>query len=158
MKRLLLIVTVVVLAVAQMAAAPVDAQTARAKASRYITRIASEGRHKAPAKASDIKLVLTQASKAIAGQAAYYVFNTNDSYIIVSGDNRAREVLAFGDRPLDIDNIPCNMQLWLMSYQEQLDYLLSHPDLVVEQPAIRRAPAASVFNGGAHSLPCTQML
>ena len=146
MKRLLLIVTAVVLAVAQMAAAPVDAQTARAKASRYITRIASEGRLKAPAKASDIKLVLTQASKAIAGLAAYYVFNTNDSYIIVSGDDRAREVLAFGDSPLDIDNIPCNMQLWLTSYQEQLDYLLSHPDLVVEQPAIRRAPAASVFN------------
>ena len=82
MKRLLLIVTAVVLAVAQMAAAPVDAQTARAKASRFVTSIASEGRHKAPAKSSDIKLVLTQASKAIAGQAAYYVFNTNDSYII----------------------------------------------------------------------------
>ena len=146
MKKSLVFAAVVLLAAVQMAAAPVDAQTARAKASQFITRIASDGRHKAPAMASDIRLVLTQASKADASQAAYYIFNTSDSYIIVSGDDRAREVLAYGDRPLDIDNIPCNMQLWLMGYQEQLDYLLSHPDLVVEQPAIRRAPAASIFN------------
>ena len=78
MKKSLVFAAVVLLAAVQMAAAPVDAQTARAKASQFITRIASDGRHKAPAKASDIKLVLTQASKAIAGQAAYYVFNTND--------------------------------------------------------------------------------
>jgi hypothetical protein len=139
MKKFLLITTVVVLTAVQMVAAPVDASRAQATAQQFAVKMAGKGGRKAPVKPGDIKLVLAQTSKAIINQPVYYVFNTSDSYVIVSGDDRAREVLAWGDSPLDVNNIPCNMQLWLEGYQEQIEYLQAHPDMV-----IARAPGSDI--------------
>ena len=87
-----------------------------------------------------MKLVLTEKNQVNTNQAAYYIFNTSDSYVIVSGDDRAREVLAHGDRPLDINNIPCNMQLWLEGYRKQIEFLQAHPDYVVDNGTPNRTP------------------
>lgn len=138
MKKIVMLAAASLLATIQLFAAPVDAVTAQATAKRYLQTSARRG-HAAPA-ALDVKLVLTEKNQVNTNQAAYYIFNTSDSYVIVSGDDRAREVLAHGDRPLDINNIPCNMQLWLEGYRKQIEFLQAHPDYVVDNGTPNRTP------------------
>jgi hypothetical protein len=138
MKKIVMLAAASLLATIQLSAAPVDAVTAQATAKRYLQASARRG-HAAPA-AIDVKLVLTEKNQVNTNQAAYYIFNTSDSYVIVSGDDRAREVLAHGDRPLDINNIPCNMQLWLEGYRKQIEFLQAHPDYVVDNGTPNRTP------------------
>ena len=138
MKKIVMLAAASLLATIQLFAAPVDAVTAQATAKRYLQASARRG-HAAPA-AIDVKLVLTVKNQVNTNQAAYYIFNTSDSYVIVSGDDRAREVLAHGDRPLDINNIPCNMQLWLEGYRKQIEFLQAHPDYVVDNGTPNRTP------------------
>ena len=138
MKKIVMLAAASLLATIQLFASPVDAVTAQATAKRYLQASARRG-HAAPA-ALDVKLVLTEKNQVNTNQAAYYIFNTSDSYVIVSGDDRAREVLAHGDRPLDINNIPCNMQLWLEGYRKQIEFLQAHPDYVVDNGTPNRTP------------------
>ena len=145
MKRIFFIAFAVTFTVMQMLAAPVNLPKARSTASRFIShQVAREGRHMAPASDNELRLVLAQKSNAVISQPVYYIFNTNDNYVIVSGDDRARDILMWGDRPLDINNIPENMQMWLDSYQEQLEYLQTHPDLEVEKGTRRSTSISSV--------------
>lgn len=141
MKRILFLATVL-LTCLSMSAGQVDATAARSTLLRYLHQANSTGRHMAPSRANDVQLVHTEVNPSINNQAVYYIFNTSDSYYIVSGDDRAREILAHGDQPIDMDNIPANMQVWLDSYKEQLEYLQAHPDMQVQQGP-RRAPAQS---------------
>ncbi|WP_365690303.1 Spi family protease inhibitor, partial [Selenomonas sp.] len=46
----------------------------------------------------------------------------------MAGDDRAEEILAVGDRPLNVDRMPANMKAWLKTYAEQIDYLFDNPD------------------------------
>ena len=137
MKKILSL-TVLLLTAMQIMAADVDAATAHATASRYLQTLARQGGHAAPA-AGDVRLVRTELNRSNATQAVFYIFNSNDSYVIVSGDDRAREVLAHGDRPLDINHIPCNMQVWLEGYKGQIEYLQAHPGMVVDKQPQRAA-------------------
>ena len=137
MKKILSL-TVLLLTAMQIMAADVDAVTAHATASRYLQTLARQGGHAAPA-AGDVRLVRTELNRSNASQAVFYIFNSNDSYVIVSGDDRAREVLAHGDRPLDINHIPCNMQVWLEGYKGQIEYLQAHPGMVVDKQPQRAA-------------------
>ena len=137
MKRILFLSTLLFAAM-QVMAANVDVATAQMSALRYLQASAHVGRHSAPARLTDVQLVRSEPSTTISGQPVYYIFNTSDSYVIVSGDDRARAVLAHGDRPLDVNNIPCNMKLWLTGYKQQIEYLQAHPDLVVDNnPSLR---------------------
>ena len=69
-------------------------------------------------------------------RAVYYIFNASNGYVIVSGDDRAEQILGYGDQPLDINTIPCNMKAWLSNYKEQIEYLQAHPNLRVETPSM----------------------
>ncbi|MDH8702303.1 hypothetical protein M2138_001664 [Dysgonomonadaceae bacterium PH5-43] len=56
----------------------------------------------------------------------YYVYNIGDNsgFIIVSGDERAKQVLAYSDNnKFDINEIPDNLKYWLSVYETELDYL-----------------------------------
>ena len=130
MKKILFLFSLLLVAI-QATAASVDLATAQSTALRYLQGTARNGRHAAPVN-TDIRLVRAEANRTHAGKNVYYIFNTHDSYVIVSGDDRARQVLAHGDSPLDINNIPCNMQLWLEGYRQQIEYLQAHPGLVVD--------------------------
>lgn len=58
--------------------------------------------------------------------AFYYVFNRgiDDGYIIVSGDDRAEEILGYSDSgSFDYSNLPENMKWWLSSYEDQIKAL-----------------------------------
>ena len=76
---------------------------------------------------------------------AYYIFNTGDGFVIVAGDDRAEQILGYGDDELDMNDIPCCMQFMLDSYKEQIDYLLEHPGLEVETPSMN-APMLTATN------------
>lgn len=69
------------------------------------------------------------------GLAVYYIFNTDKNFVIVAGDDRAEEVLAVGDRPLDVNRMPENMKALLSTYKRQIDYLLSNPNVQVKKPS-----------------------
>jgi len=138
MRKKLLLFAAASVAAVSMSAAPVDVTTAGAKAQSFLMSQTTRGRLMSTA-AHDVKLEYTATSAADASRATYYIFNTSGSFVIVSGDDRAEEILMYGDAPLDMNNIPTNMQVWLEGYQEQLEWLVANPDVEV-QTAAQRAP------------------
>ena len=71
-------------------------------------------------------------------QAAYYVVNTDQGFVIVAGDDRARTVLAYGDHPLtDMDDLPSGARSLLDLYRRQIQALQSSPDVVVPQQRLK---------------------
>lgn len=130
MKRFffLLIVAVVTM---QAFAANVDRITAQAKAETFLKTQASQGRFmsSAPVKFVSERTVTNSSNVTVP---VYYIFNTADRFIVVSGETRGEEILAVGDAPLDLNNIPANMQYWLDNYKQQIEYLQAHPGMVVQ--------------------------
>ena len=137
MRKLLSIMTVIIVAV-QLMAAPVDVSTAKMKAQQYLADKVYAGKFMAPG-ATDAKLIKTEMGDN-AVTPVYYIFNTATSFVIVSGDDRAEEILAVGDRPLKLEGMPKNMQAWLDNYKHQLDWLLTHPDEKVDKPTAVKSP------------------
>ena len=131
MKKFLFFTLTVVMACATAMAAPVDVTTAKEKAIQHLQKQMNEGNLKAIG-AIDATLIKTEMGEKSEAP-VFYIFNTETCYIIVSADDRAEEILAVGDEPLDIDNIPENMQVWLDGYKEQIDWLLGNPDAKVEK-------------------------
>ena len=137
MRKLLSLLTVAMVAL-QLMAAPVDVSTAKMKAQQYLVNKVYAGKIMAPA-ATDAKLIKTEMGEK-AQTPVYYIFNTATTFVIVSGDDRAEEILAYGDKPLILERIPKNMQVWLDGYKEQLDWLLTHPDAKVSKPTTYKSP------------------
>ena len=138
MKKFLSLLAVAMVAV-QLWAAPVDVSTAKSKAEQYLAQKVYAGKYMAPA-ATQAKLIKTEMGEK-AQTPVYYIFNTASTFVIVSGDDRAEEILAVGDKPLLLERIPKNMQVWLDGYKEQLDWLLTHPDAKVSKPTTFKSSA-----------------
>jgi hypothetical protein len=136
MKKLLSLMTVVMVAL-QLMAAPVDVSTAKTKAEQYLVNKVYAGKYMAPGAAQATLLKTEMGDKA--QTPVYYIFNTKTSFVIVSGDDRAEEILAVGDKPLLLERIPKNMEAWLNIYKQQLDWLLTHPNAKVEKPTTFKA-------------------
>ena len=129
--RLFLLITLVLLAV-QGWALPVDESSARAIVQDFVI----EKRGINPNALSSLQLLHAEMSSVNVTQYAYYIYNTGDGFVIVAGDDRAEQILGYGDDELDMNDIPCCMQFMLDSYKEQIDYLLEHPELEVETPSL----------------------
>ncbi len=132
MKKILLLLAVL-LAALQMSAAPVDLATARAKAKQCAASIARASMSHAPS-ITQLTLALAENGLENPDQAVYYIFNTDQKFTIVAGDDRAEDILAVCERPLDVDRMPENMKSLLLTYKRHIDYLLSNPNLQVEKP------------------------
>ena len=141
MKKLLFI-TALLLAILPVKAADVSLSMAQAAAHRFLYSQSSRQGINATAMA-DVKLLHAEASSLRADKPVYYIFNSDRGFIIVAGDDRAQQILAYGDRPLDMKRIPVNMQFWLRTYKAQIEYLQAHPGLVVEQPVMKQGARAS---------------
>jgi hypothetical protein len=139
MKKLLSFLTITLVAM-QLMAVPVDISTAKNKAEQYLAQKVYTGKYMTPGALQATLLKMEMGDKAKAP--VYYIFNTATSFIIVSGDDRAEEILAYGDKPLNLDRIPSNMQAWLDGYKVQLDWLLTHPEAKVERPTTYKSPKA----------------
>ena len=131
MKKLLFFTLALVVACTAAMAAPVDVMSAKIKALQCIQKEIAGGRLMSVGNSNPtlIKTEMGENSKA----PVFYIFNTEQTFVIVSGDDRAEEILAVGDAPLNLDRIPANMQVWLDGYKEQLDWLLCNPDAKVER-------------------------
>ena len=140
MKKLLFLATLL-LAVMQASAADVNLTAAQATAMRYL-QTNSKGKVFAGQSASNLKLLYTEPNSAQANKAVYYIFNSDQGFVIVSGDDRAHQILAYGDRPLDLKRMPDNMKFWLSTYKKQIEHLQANPGLVVELPTFKNNPRA----------------
>ena len=134
MRRILLCAAVLFAAI-QVMAAPVDMRTAQSKAQNFVEQQLYGGKLRAPI-AGQMKLAHAEMNSKMLDRAVYYIFNSSNGYVIISGDDRAEEVLGYGDAPLDINTIPCNMKAWLDGFKEQIEYLQAHEGLQVETPSM----------------------
>ena len=112
------------------------------KAKNYLTNELYAGKIMAPAAVNPV-LLKAEMGNAKLGQPVYYIFNTSTTYLIMSGDDRAEEILMVGDAPLqDINNLPLGMRDMLNIYKEEIMYLQEHPGLKVDKlPSPKNTPA-----------------
>lgn len=129
-----------VFATLQLHADLVDVKTAQATAQRFM-HSQSAARRLASSSNNSIRLVHTEVNAKLNDQPVYYVFNSEAGFMIISGDDRAREILAYGDKPIDMNRIPDNMAFWLTVYKQHIEYLQSHPDAVAENPKVKSRTA-----------------
>jgi len=139
--RKILFLAVLMLTATQVWSQGIDVTTARDRAQRFLNIQASAGRMMAPARGS-LKLAHVEKNSKDASKPVYYIFNTSNGYVVVSGEERAREILAFGDQALDVNNLPENMQYWLSLYKRQLEFLQANPGLQVDEPMLRASQRA----------------
>ena len=130
MKKILLLAAFL-FASLQLTAANVDLVTAQQSAQRFLMTQTAKGR--AMASTPAIKWTHEVKNSNNVTQAAYYIVNTDKGYVIVSGDDRGRQVLAYGDGPLEsMNDISENMQFFLDMYKAEVEYLQAHPGQVVK--------------------------
>lgn len=124
----LIVCCVCITAVMDVAAAGVNAIEARNKAWQFLNN--RQGT-KLMSSSQQLRLAHAEMSKADTRLADFYVFNADDgsAFVIVAGDDRAADVLAYGTHAIDLENLPCNMQWMLNHYKQQMDFLHSHPDV-----------------------------
>ena len=122
MKKILFLIALALVAL-RGSSAQVDEMKAMATAQQFATTLIGHGNHRAPAVGNSVYLVHTEKNRHDASKALFYIFNSEDSYFIVSGDDRAHDVLAYGDSPIDMNNIPDGMLYWLDCYKQDLEYL-----------------------------------
>ena len=110
-----------------MPASPIDAAAAREAASRFVNSHTVINSNASP---TPLRLVYTAPSVSKRQAVDYYVFDVADGngFVIVAGDDRARQVLAYGDHSIDMTSVPGNVQWLLDQYAEQMEYLFNHPD------------------------------
>ena len=136
MRKVLLLIALVIAAL-QLTAANVDLATAQQSAQRFLMGNAANGRFMATAPTVKWTHEVKNSSKAT--QAACYIVNTDRGYVIVAGDNRAKEILAYGEGSLNsINDLPEAVQYFLDIYQKQMEYLLAHPGMMVQKRAATR--------------------
>lgn len=126
-----LLFVLLALAAANMSAATVDATSAQAMAVRFMN---SQQGTRFMASNANVRLTYTEESSVKADAAAFYVFNYDGGgFVIVAGDDRAEEILGYGDGYLDMEKIPANMRWWLSTYKEQIDFLFKNPGIKVKK-------------------------
>ena len=117
----------------------VDANAARSAAARFLQQ-------KAPmsikaTSPSAIKLAYTEASKVEGND--YYVFNVDGGgWVIIAGDDHAKQVLAYGDKgSFDLNDMPASMQGQLKMYKDQIEAVKGFKGQLVPNKAPNRITA-----------------
>lgn len=128
---------IAVAAAMQMSAAPVDQFEALRTAQSFVKGHTEKF---TASTASSLKLHRAVMGDVKMNQPVFYVFNGANSFVIVSGDDRAEEILGYGEGNLDMDKIPANMRAWFEDYQHQIEYLQAHPGMVVQTSSQLTAP------------------
>ena len=104
-------------------AGSVDANAARAAAGKFLQQ--NRTARFMNNSMSNIKLI--HAEKSDVKDNAYYVFNIDGGgWVVIAGDDRANEVLAYGtEGNLDMNNLPDNMKGYMKRYKNQVEFLQS---------------------------------
>lgn len=131
MKKVLYVTMAMVMTMLNAWAASIDEATARNNVQQFLNSHSGGSGTRNTILPNEASLIYTEASSVFSGQAAYYIYSTDDSFIVVAGDDRVQGVLAYGDGPIDLNNIPCGLQYLLDQYKGEVDYLFVHPELTV---------------------------
>lgn len=135
--RKIYLIAALVLAALQVTAANVDLATAKQSAQHFLMNQTVMGRFMTSA--PTIKWTHEVKNSSNVALAAYYIVNTDKGYVIVSGDDRAKEILAYGEGSLNsLNDLPDAVQYFLDIYQKQMEYLQAHPGLMVQKRAATR--------------------
>lgn len=135
---------------------PVDIQTAREVATKFInanTRMRILG-------GSNLQLATSYCTAN--NVLAFYVFNTESGFVIVAADDCATPILAYSEEgPFDSDNIPPQMEGYLQVYRQQIQYGIEHrediDELAVKQWASLRS-TGYLFGNGNRSMNSVEPL
>ncbi len=141
MKKILLFAASLLMVSPMAMGANVDATAARASAERFLLNQSSS---RFTATVPNLQLAHAEMNSKLATTPVYYVFNSSNGFVIVSGDDRTQEVLAYGDGNIDMSAMPENMKFWLGTYKNQIEYLQAHPGLVVEKPTLKTSRTATI--------------
>ena len=126
-----LVFILLALTVTGMTASNVDTRAAQAKAVQFLN---SQPGTRFMASSASLRLTHAEKSSVKADANDFYVFNYDGGgYVIVAGDDRAEEILGYGDGTLDMNRIPANMKWWLGQYKEQIEFLIKNPKLKVQR-------------------------
>ena len=151
MKKVLLLLATVMTAMS-LWAAPVNLSTAKAKAQNYLVKEMYAGRIMSPAA---LEPVLLKAEMGLLNQPVFYIFNTESTFIVVAGDDRADEILMIGDRPLrNIDNLPLGLRDMLGQYKDISTSTIEGYDFLslrISSSSLSTASASGIFFS-THSL------
>ena len=115
MKKSLLTTLVYLFSIVLAVSAPVDEQKARKLASDFL-------RSKMPATRS-VSANLTRAVTGVVDgpEAAVYVFNTDNAFVIISGDDNTMPVLGYSDNgKFDVNNAPDGLKELIRFYQQEV--------------------------------------
>ena len=146
MKKFLFMLTAAVAAMS-LSAAPVDPTAAAKSAMRFLSHD-NHGMINLP-RTDNLKLVKAEMSRVKSGEAVYYIFTSPNSYVIVSGDDRAVDILAYGDYCLDLNNIPLGLQDMLNQYRDAMEFLQKNPTLKVDPvPSPQNTPSLRASSVG----------
>ena len=126
----------------QLRAANVDVAMAQTAAQRFLTARSSSGQMMAPA-VGDLTLAHIEWNSGLSQTPVFYIFNAANSFVIVSGDDRGQDILAYGDGALNTDMMPANMKYWLSCYKRQLEFLQAHPEIQVQVPSLQDSQRAA---------------
>ena len=108
-------------------AGQLDIKEAQTSALRFLSSQASS-QHNTSHSTPEIRLVHIEGNSSRLNQPVYYIFNTEEGFIIVSADDNSREILAYGDSPIDMAHLPENMKFWLTMYKQEIEFLQLHPN------------------------------
>lgn len=133
MKRLFYLAAFMLAAITVFAG-QVDYVTAQRTAQQFLMSKTNQGQFMTSV--PQVKWMHEEKNSSRADIVAYYIVNTDKGFVIVAGDDRAQEILAYGDAPLDRNSLPDNMKFWLGYYKKQLEFLQARPGIVVSKPVI----------------------
>ena len=142
MKRLIIIVTAMLLTALNVSAQQISREVAAQKASAFVNKDNSQ-----------VKQMLTLAYKADKAATPFsskddaylYVFNKgfNQGFVVVSGDERTNDILGYSNEgSFDPNNLPPSLKYFLEEYEQQIKYMQENNI----QPAkdIARAPKNNI--------------
>ena len=133
MRKFLFCIAALMLALTHVEAANVDEAAAQAKAQRFLHGQATAGRLMVPVQGG-LKLTHVEMNSTVKSLPVFYIYNCGDAFVVVAGEDRAQEILAYGDQALDMSALPDNMLFWLTHYKRQIEYLQSNPGIKVSTP------------------------
>lgn len=99
-----------------------------------------------PLKSATATAVSFKYAKSIDNKNALYLYQRgeNNGYVVLSADDAITPVLGYCDEgalPAEFNQLPDNMQYWLNSLAEQIDFAVKHP---VEKKLINRAAKKTI--------------
>lgn len=142
----MMIAAVLAMLVLNVSAADVDADAARSLASSFLK---SQSRGKLLGNNAALRLDYVEKSSRDATKSDFYVFNMTNggAFVIISGEDRAEQVLAYGNGNFDMESAPANVKWWLSQYKAQIEFVRAHAssaDASANRPIKAPAPRHTV--------------